>query len=105
MRKAEKTGNELFDKFWNAYPRKEGKPKSVRWFEKNKVDSETLEKILKELERQSKAKNWKNISIKYIPMPLTWLNRRDWEEAECNNESDYSRTDSDTGTQYGAVVL
>ena len=103
MRKAEKTGNELFDVFWNAYPRKEGKPKSIRWFEKNKVDSETLEKMLKELERQSKAKNWKRIDMKYIPMPLTWLNRRDW-EVECN-ESDNSNSDCSTGTQYGAFVL
>ena len=103
MRKAEKTGNELFDIFWSAYPRKEGKPKSIRWFEKNKVDSETLEKMLKELERQSKAKNWKRIDMKYIPMPLTWLNRRDWEVER--SEPDNSNSDCSTGTQYGAFVL
>lgn len=99
MRTPNPTNNELFDRFWKAYPRKEGKPKALRTFEKLKVTPESLEDMLAELERQSKLKDWKHISTKYIPLAQTWLNRRDWEE-------DRSGTDKngDAAYQYGTII-
>lgn len=76
------TNNELFNRFWKAYPRKEGKPKALRTFEKLGITAETLEKVLAELERQYRMKDWKHINTKYIPLAQTWLNRRDWEEVQ-----------------------
>ena len=32
MRTPTQTNNSLFDRFWKAYPRKEGKPKALRTF-------------------------------------------------------------------------
>ena len=80
MNKSKPTENELFDKFWEKYPRKEGKPKALKTFEKYCKTAETLEQVLAELERQSKFKDWKHTDIKYIPLAQTWLNRKDWEE-------------------------
>ena len=96
MRTPTQTNNKLFDRFWKAYPRKEGKPKALRTFEKLKITEETLEQVLAELKRQSKLKDWRHISTKYIPLAQTWLNRRDWEENQngTNTEidSEYSKT-------------
>ena len=102
MRKAAATNNELFDQFWKAYPRKEGKPKALRTFEKLGIDEAVMPKLLKELERQAKMKDWKHINTKYIPLAQTWLNRRDWEE---NQNPETERTDTEhTADQYGAVI-
>lgn len=102
MRTPTKTNNELFDRFWAAYPRKEGKPKALRTFEKLKVTPEILEQILAELSCQAKLKDWKHINPKYIPHAQTWLNRHDWEE-----EHDGTSQGADTGNtedQYGTVI-
>lgn len=80
MRKTASVDNELFDRFWKAYPRKEGKPGAMRTFEKLKITAELLERILDELQRQAKEKDWEHINKKFIPMAQTWLNRRDWGE-------------------------
>ncbi len=99
MRKTAETNNELFDKFWKSYPRKEGKPQALRTFEKLGIDETIMPQLLLELERQSKMKDWKHINTKFIPLAQTWLNRRDWEE-EQNEASKYN----DTADQYGAVI-
>ncbi len=101
MRTPTQTNNSLFDRFWKAYPRKEGKPKALHTFEKlNITTEETLEQVLAELERQAKLKDWKHISMKYIPLAQTWLNRRDWEEnqngTDTESNSGYSETASCT---------
>ena len=99
MRTPTQTNNELFDRFWKAYPRKEGKPKALKTFEKLKITGETLEQVLTELGRQSKMKDWKHINTKYIPLAQTWLNRRDWEENQNGTDKD-----DDTAYQYGTII-
>ena len=99
MRKAAATNNELFDRFWKAYPRKEGKPKALRTFEKLGIDEVVMSKLLQELERLAKMKDWKHIITKFIPLAQTWLNRRDWEEDQSG-----ASEPNDTGDQYGAVI-
>lgn len=94
MRTPMQTNNSLFDRFWKAYPRKEGKPKALRTFEKLNITEKVLEQVLAELERQAKLKDWKHISVKYIPLAQTWLNRMDWEE-ELNGTN--SENNSKTG--------
>ena len=78
MRTTAATNDPLFDRFWKAYPRKEGKPKAQKTFEKLKVTPEILQDIMAE------------------------LNRRDWEE---NQNAETERTDTEhTADQYGAVI-
>ena len=100
MRTTAATNDPLFDRFWKAYPRKEGKPKAQKTFEKLKVTPEILQDIMAELCRQAKAKDWKHINTKYILLAQTWLNRRDWEEEQCGAAEEHT----DTGDQYGAVI-
>lgn len=100
MRTTAATNDPLFDRFWKAYPRKEGKPKAPKTFEKLKVTPELLQDIMSELNRQAKAKDWKHINTKFIPLAQTWLNRRDWEEEQCGAAEEHT----DTGDQYGAVI-
>lgn len=102
MRTSSPTNDPFFDRFWKAYPRKEGKPKALRTFEKLKITEETLEQILAELERQAKIKDWKHISVKYIPLAQTWLNRRDWEENQNGTDQKYDTGNSED--QYGTVI-
>ena len=101
MRTPAPTNNPLFDHFWRAYPRKEGKPKALRTFEKLKITEETLDQVMAELNRQAKLKDWKHTNVKYIPLAQTWLNRRDWEE----NQNGTDR-ESDTGdTKIGCCTI
>lgn len=44
MRTPTQTNNSLFDRFWKAYPRKEGKPKALRTFEKLNITEENAVK-------------------------------------------------------------
>ena len=96
MRTPAPTNNTLFDRFWKAYPRKEGKPKALRTFERLRLTDETLEQVLAELERQSKLKDWKHINVKYIPLAQTWLNRRDWEENQSGTDRRSDTKNSET---------
>lgn len=81
MRKPEPTNNLLFDRFWEAYPRKEAKPKAQRAFAKLKVTEELLNVMLEAIRQQAKVKCWDRPELrKYIPHPATWLNNRRWED-------------------------
>lgn len=102
MRIPTPTNNPLFDRFWKAYPRKEGKPKALRTFERLRLTDETLEQVLAELERQAMLKDWKHINIKYIPLAQTWLNRRDWEENQ--NGSDQEHDTGNSEDQYEIII-
>lgn len=97
MRIPTPTNNPLFDRFWKAYPRKEGKPDAKRTFEKLKITEEILERVLAELERQARLKDWKHINIKYIPLAQTWLNRRDWEENQNGSDQEHDTRDTEIG--------
>lgn len=66
-----------FDRFWSAYPRKEGKQKARRAFEKVNVPLDTL---LAAIEQQKKSTQWSKDNGQFIPHPATWLNGKRWED-------------------------
>lgn len=66
-----------FEKFWSAYPRKEGKQKARQAFEKVTVSLETL---LDAIERQKQSAQWSKDGGQFIPHPATWLNGKRWED-------------------------
>ena len=70
----------LFERFWFAYPRHEGKQNAQKAFEKLNVDDELLTKILTAIDRQKQSTQWKENGGQYIPHPATWLNGRRWED-------------------------
>ena len=74
---ARKAREEAFEKFWSAYPRKEGKQKAKAAFEKVNVP---LDVLLNAIEQQKKSAQWSKDNGQFIPHPTTWLNGKRWED-------------------------
>jgi hypothetical protein len=73
--------NALFDKFWNAYPRKIDKAKCKKWFEKNKPTEQLVNKMLETIIRfKTYSEQWTKEEGRFIPYPLTWLNGGRWDD-------------------------
>lgn len=71
---------DLFNQFWEEYPKKVGKGKCVEWFNKNKPSKELIDKIVLSIESQKKSQMWKKDNGQFIPNPFTWLNQGRWED-------------------------
>lgn len=78
---------ELFEKFWNAYPRKVGKGAAEKAFIKYKPDDSLFDRMLSALSAQKRSEQWHKDGGKFIPYPATWLNQRRWEDAPKEKES------------------
>jgi hypothetical protein len=74
---ARETRGAAFEKFWSAYPRKEGKQKARSAFEKVTV---SLDVLLIALEAQKKSSQWTKDNGQFIPHAATWLNGKRWED-------------------------
>jgi hypothetical protein len=72
--------DECFSRFWKAYPRKTGKGAAEKSWGKLKHPTATTELILKALEWQRKSPQWTKDNGQFIPMPVTYLNQRRWED-------------------------
>jgi hypothetical protein len=71
-------GADLFDDFWDAYPRKVGKGAARRAWRKIKRPAETLELIMAALEWQVRSADWIKESGEFVPHPATYLNGERW---------------------------
>lgn len=71
---------ENFYAFWNAYPKKRDKGRVEKWFTQHKPTKETVELMIKQIERLKDTKSWKENNGQYIPYPSTWLNAKGWED-------------------------
>ena len=71
---------DLFPRFWSAYPRKDDKANAKKQFDKIKPDEELLQKMLSTLEKQKKSEQWQSDGGKFIPYAATWLNGQRWED-------------------------
>lgn len=67
-------------KFWNAYPRKQGKEKLKNVWKEMSPSELLLETMLEVLEIQKKSSEWKRESGRFIPLPSKWLTERRWED-------------------------
>ncbi|KKL62318.1 hypothetical protein LCGC14_2186380, partial [marine sediment metagenome] len=69
-----------FEAFWNAYPRKVGKPAAIRTWKKtwSKPNPVASDGIMAGLERWKQTEQWQN--PQFIPYPATFLNQRRWED-------------------------
>jgi len=67
-----------FEKFWDAYPRKEGKGAAEKAFAKQ---SGHLDAMLLALTVQRQSRQWLDSGGQFIPHPSTWLNQRRWEDS------------------------
>ena len=74
---ARDTRGAAFEKFWSAYPRKEGKQKARMAFDKVTVP---LDVLLSAIESQKKSAQWNKDDGRFIPHATTWLNGKRWED-------------------------
>lgn len=73
-------GIDLFEMFWEAYPKKRDKVSAERWFNKNKPTKELVELMISKIEEFKKTFQWQQNDGQYIPYPATWLNSKAWED-------------------------
>lgn len=71
----------LFDIFYQAYPKKAGKPSALKAFKKCKPDESLLQKMLDALEIQKQSPQWAKDGGQYIPHPATWINGERWNDS------------------------
>lgn len=71
---------DLFDRFWKLYPRKQDKAKARKAWEKLKVGEDLFNLIAKGLAAQAASHDWTKDGGRYVPMPTTWLNGRRWDD-------------------------
>lgn len=68
---------ELFDKFWEAYPRKVGKKAAVKAFAK--FDEAKQRAAIADVEKRTRMRAWSG-NKKLIPHAATFLNGERWED-------------------------
>lgn len=73
---------ELFNKFWQVYPKKRSKVIAEEAFCKIKNLNDLFPVMIQALERQKASRQWQEDDGKYIPYPAKWLNERRWEDVE-----------------------
>jgi hypothetical protein len=71
---------DAFDEFWEAYPRKVGKPAALKvWRRLFRNYAGELEwHIMDGLEQWKQSREWRD--RQFIPYPSTFLNQRRWED-------------------------
>lgn len=80
---------EMFKKFWEAYPKcfRKANEKGCRAkFMKIKNLKEIFPDIMASLEMQKKSKQWNEQDGQFIPAPLTWINQERWTVTDTRTE-------------------
>lgn len=69
---------EVFNRFWEVYPRKIGKQAARKAFDK--VPASVWDKLVPAVEAQKNGTQWRREGGRYIPNPATWLNQGRWDD-------------------------
>ena len=69
----------LFDRFWEAYPRKQAKKDARRAFLAARVDDHLLHQMLSALVWQKDQPQWSREGT-FIPLPATWIRGERWQD-------------------------
>lgn len=68
---------QLFNAFWEAYPKKKDKKNARKAFDKA-IKNTNLDTMLAALEKQRTTSDWQRDGGQFIPYPATWLNGERW---------------------------
>ena len=73
---------DLFEQFWNAYPKNRRKKKEAarKAWRKLNPDLVLCRIMAAALERDKQSRDWLKENGAYIPYPSSWLNGRRWED-------------------------
>lgn len=77
----------LFNKFWNTYPKKKSKGNVEKWFKKHKPSSDMVDIMVDKINQLKETEQWNKNDGQFIPYPTTWLNAKGWEDEISNNET------------------
>lgn len=69
-----------FERFWSAYPRREGKGEAWKAWQKRKAPVPAIEGILAAITKAQSSAQWIKDGGQFIPHPSTWINQRRWED-------------------------
>lgn len=69
-----------WEKFWNAYPRKEKKKEAWVAFERLKCGNGMFETIMDKLEEFKQSDQWSREDGRYIPLASSWINGERWND-------------------------
>jgi len=70
----------MFDTFYDSYPKKRSKGQALKTFLKINPDEQLLATMLATIERAKKSADWLKEDGRFIPYPATWLNAKGWED-------------------------
>ena len=73
-------GPDLFDEFWQEYPKKKAKDDARKAFAKRKPDRELLARMVAAIREQVKTVDWQKDGGQFIPHPATWINDGRWQD-------------------------
>lgn len=71
-------GKNLFEKFWQAYPKKKSKGDAEKAFKAISPDEQLVETMISTIEQAKTSADWMKEQGKYIPYPSTWLRAKGW---------------------------
>jgi hypothetical protein len=88
------TAGDGFDQFWGLYPKKVGKAKAVKVWNRLKLNPLTG-RICSAVASQKRTDQWQKEKGQFIPHPTTWLNEGRWDDevappADCQFPTDNS---------------
>ena len=71
---------DMFNKFWEAYPKKVKKSVAFKKWKTLKPSEKLFKDIMRALKNQKESYDWQKENGRFIPHPTTWLNQRRWED-------------------------
>ena len=75
-------GENGFEEFWNAYPKKTRKQSAQVVWNQLSPTPELLSRIIGSLTKEKASRQWQTEGGRYIPKPENWLSQRRWEEEQ-----------------------
>ena len=73
-----KAQESLFDRFWEAYPKKLSKGQAEKAWKSIKPDEQLVATMIATIERAMTLDDWMRDGGKFIPYPATWLTSKRW---------------------------
>jgi hypothetical protein len=70
----------LFERFWEAYPKKRSKGQAEKAWKKLAMSEGLFERIMAAIQKARASPDWQKDHGQYIPYPATWLNAKGWED-------------------------
>lgn len=81
---------ELFNRFYKAYPKHKNKGDAEKVFKKINPSEDLVNLMVDKINILKNSKDWKKENGQYIPYPSTWLNNKGWEDEVSQEEDPYA---------------